>query len=114
MAIRFLPHLLGKQGENLACKYLKKQGYTILKRNYRCACGEVDIIAQTGEVVAFIEVKTRTDDDFAKPRTAVNATRRNRYHNVAKFYFYGKPLPVVRFDVIEVIGKAINHIPNAF
>jgi putative endonuclease len=106
---------IGKQGEKLAVKYLKKEGYKILKRNYKCQFGEVDIIASFGDEVVFVEVKTRTSDIFGRPNEAVDRNRKNRYVNCARYYFAGKRLQGnVRFDVIEVYQKEINHIESAF
>jgi putative endonuclease len=106
---------IGKQGEKLAVKYLKKQGYKILKRNFKCDFGEVDIIAAKDNVTVFVEVKTRTSDIFGRPNEAVDRNRKNRYVNCARFYFVGRRIEGdVRFDVIEVYQKEINHIESAF
>lgn len=105
----------GAFGERKAVKFLKKNGYKIVERNYKCPFGEVDIIAQKGEVLAFIEVKSRHGDDFGKPAQAVDAERRARYVRSAKYYFSGRTIDVVvRFDIIEFLNGEINHIENAF
>lgn len=107
--------LLGKAGENKACAYLKKSGYKILKRNYKNPFGEVDIIAEKGEVVAFIEVKTRLSDKFGQPSDAVTKSRQTKYIKGAKYYFLGKDIDcIVRFDIIEIYCGEVNHIVNAF
>lgn len=106
---------LGKAGEYKACAYLKKQGYKIIKRNYKNPFGEVDIIAGKEGVIAFIEVKTRRSDNFGQPSEAVNSNRRGRYVNAANYYFTGRQIDcVVRFDIIEILNGEINHIENAF
>lgn len=115
MAIKGERRRLGFFGERKAVRFLKKSGYKILARNYRCPCGEVDIIARRDDVLAFIEVKTRSDLSFGQPNEAVNAQRQRRYVRSAKYYFSGRtPDCVVRFDVIEVFKGKINHIENAF
>ena len=115
MAIKGNKRRVGFWGERRAVKYLKNVGYRILERNYRCSLGEVDIIAAKGEVVAFIEVKTRSDISFGQPNEAVTNERQNRYIRTAKYYFSGKtPDCVVRFDIIEVLRGKINHIERAF
>lgn len=115
MAINGIKRILGFSGEKRAAKYLRGQGYEIVARNYRCPFGEVDIIAEKGETLAFVEVKTRTDDSFGSPSEAVDARRMQRYFNCAKFYFAGKTCDrVVRFDIIEVTKEGVNHIENAF
>lgn len=102
-------------GERKAAKYLKSDGYKIIERNYRCPFGEVDIIASKGDVLAFVEVKTRTSDYFGEPNEAVDSRRQSRYKNCVRFYFANREMDcVVRFDVIEVTKEGINHIENAF
>ncbi len=106
---------LGREGEKQAVKYLKKNGYKILEKNYRTRFGEVDVIARKGEVVAFIEVKTRLTDIFGSPSQAVTRERQFKYVQAAKFYFAGREIDcVVRFDVIEIFRGNLNHIESAF
>ena len=106
---------LGREGEKQAVKYLKKNGYKILEKNYRTRFGEVDVIARKGEVVAFIEVKTRLTDIFGSPSQAVTRERQFKYIQAAKFYFAGcETYCVVRFDVIEIFRGNLNHIESAF
>ena len=119
MAIKGEKRRLGAYGEALAAAYLKKHGYKIIKRNYKCPLGEVDIIAAKDDVVAFTEVKTRTSDYFGLPNEAVDKKRQQRYKNCVKYYFSGREIDVtVRFDIVEVFvapgGVEINHIENAF
>lgn len=114
MAISFL-RFLGDAGENKAVKHLKKQGYKILHRNFKCKFGEVDIIAEVGDTICFIEVKTRNSDKFGRPCEAVTLERQHRYKNCAKFYFANRQITYnIRFDIIEVYKGEINHIENAF
>lgn len=106
---------LGAKGEACARRYLKKNGYKILEKNYRNPFGEIDIIAGKDGVVAFIEVKTRLSDKFGAPSEAVGKTRQTKYIMGAKSYFSGRETDcVVRFDIIEVYKDRINHIENAF
>ncbi len=115
MAINGEKRILGFKGESKAAHYLKKNGYEILERNYKCPFGEIDIIAGKDDVIAFVEVKTRTGDSFGAPNEAVDERRRQRYVRSAKFYFSGREIDcVVRFDVIEVYKGEINHIVSAF
>ena len=115
MAVKGEKRKLGFRGERRAAAFLKKAGYKIIKRNFRCPFGEVDIIAQTDGVVAFIEVKTRSDDSFGAPNQAVDGRRQGRYVNCARYYFSRRQIDcTVRFDVIEVTGEGVNHIENAF
>ncbi len=112
----------GKKGEELACKYLQKNRYTVIDRNFRCRQGEVDIIAcdeQEKELV-FFEVKTRSTLKYGMPSEAVQKPKQNHIVSVAKYYIYKNKIKDVsiRFDVIEVFlnnsNYRINHIKQAF
>lgn len=106
---------LGKKGEKLAAKYLKKRGWKIIEKNYRTPFCEVDIIAKCGDVLSFCEVKTRTTDAYGSPAEAVTAAKQKLYIRAAQYYFKNsEPDCTVRFDIIEVYRGKINHIENAF
>jgi putative endonuclease len=108
--------ILGRKGEQLVVSYLKKQGCKILKTNYRTPFGEADIIAQDGEEVAFVEVKTRTSDSYGQPSEAVGKDKQQRYRRIAECYWLqtGEE-PNARFDVAEVYGNGeIEYIKYAF
>jgi putative endonuclease len=110
---------LGSEGEDLAVQFLRKKGYRILEKNFKTPLGEIDIIARDGNTVAFIEVKTRTNDSFGYPFEAVNNRKRHKMKNLALLYLkkQGKEHPV-RFDVISIFQKdgkgEIQHIIDAF
>ncbi len=109
--------LLGKRGERLAEQYLKKQGYTLVKRNYKTPYGEADLVFTQGDEIVFVEVKTRTSASFATAKQAVNHEKQARYRKIALHYGKGTE-PNARFDVVEIYatedGYQINHLPNAF
>lgn len=116
---------VGDFGETSACTYLKHRGYKILERNYRNRGGEIDIIAEKGSYVVFVEVKTRNSEDFGAPSEAVNAVKQQKIANTAMAYIMQHcPDNDFRFDVIEVMYKKsvfggfktvkVNHIENAF
>lgn len=109
--------LLGRRGERLAEKYLTKQGYRLIKRNYKTPYGEADLVFSLGDEVVFVEVKTRTSGAFATAKQAVNLDKQARYRRIALYYGKGVE-PNARFDVIEIYrdgeGYKINHLPNAF
>ena len=106
---------LGRAGERKALRYLRRNGYKILESNYKNPFGEVDVIAAKDDTVAFIEVKTRLNENYGAPSEAVDRRRRNKYVQAAKYYFYGKQIDkTVRFDIIEILNGEINHIENAF
>ena len=115
MAINGANRRLGFRGEGKAARYLEKNGYKIIERNFRCPFGEVDIIAQKDDVTAFIEVKTRRNDNYGEPNEAVGRDRMKRYKNCVRYYYVHREIDcTVRFDIIEVTKDGINHIENAF
>lgn len=107
---------IGQAGEDVACRYLEKANYKILERNFRCRSGEIDIIALDGDYIVFIEVKYRKNNSYGYPREAVNYYKQRNISKVASYYlltnngFHRN----CRFDVVEIIGKEIQLIPNAF
>ncbi len=107
--------ILGRKGENLICKYLKKHGYKILKRNYVTPFGEADIVAFKDGYTCFVEVKTRETDAFGLPAEAVTREKQRRYRKIAEFYctVLREEVPV-RFDVASVFEGEIEYFENAF
>ncbi len=108
--------VLGKKGEALVAKYLKKQGYVLLKRNYRTPFGEADVVALDGEEIVFVEVKTRETDSYGAPAEAVGEEKQRRYRQIAKCYALeiGEE-PNARFDVAEVYADgSISYFKYAF
>ena len=115
---------LGNLGEDAACKYLKRHGYKITKRNYVANGHEVDIIAENKEYICFVEVKTRTlpkeGEIEQRPSSAVTPEKQMSVISAARFYlgvFFDPRM--ARFDVAEVYVKdgrisEINYIENAF
>ena len=107
--------ILGRTGEDVACKYLKKHGYKIVERNYKTPFGEADIIAYRKGVYAFVEVKARETDAFGLPTEAVTQAKQQRYRLIARHYcmVVGKELPI-RFDVASILGGDVEYFENAF
>lgn len=114
---------IGNFGESAAERYLRKNGYTILERNYLIRGGEIDIIAKKDTYTVFVEVKTRRNEHFGTPSEAVTYNKKMRMIKAASVYLVYKGETDVRFDVIEVYLKKgifgfkadkINHIENAF
>ena len=95
---------LGEEGERLAERFLRGQGYRILARNYRCACGEIDLIARDGTTIAFVEVKGKSTGRFGSPLEAVTARKRQRLALVANHYLTACKLHHLRtrFDVVGI------------
>ena len=111
---------LGRKGEDLALRFLKKKGYRIIEKNYVCKMGEMDIIAQEKDTLAFIEVKTRTSTTFGPPQLAVNPKKQSQMSKVALHFLKEKKLEdaKARFDVVAILlgqkGAEIELIRDAF
>ena len=110
---------LGREGENEAVAFLKSLGYDILRRNYRYLKAEVDIIAQIGNELVFVEVKTRSSSYFEDILDAINRRKERLIATAADHFIETNELDVeVRFDVIAVVFEnqktMIEHIPDAF
>ncbi|MBE6842438.1 MAG: YraN family protein [Ruminococcus sp.] len=102
---------LGNKGEDAVCRYIEKYGYRIIERNFVCKKGEIDIIAENDDTIAFIEVKSRKEDSMVSGAEAVNYTKKMRIIKTAAYYTYKNPLTKQpRFDIAEVILK--NNIPS--
>ncbi len=106
----------GDMGETRAVQFLRGKGYRILQTNYKTKFGEIDIIAQDGKVIVFVEVKERATLAYGRPIEAVNFQKQQKIRRVAEFYLMMKHSPYAdcRFDVIEILGDSINHETNAF
>ncbi|MCD5409050.1 YraN family protein [Candidatus Bipolaricaulota bacterium] len=105
----------GKWAEELACRYLREQGYLIVARNWRWPGGEVDIIAKHGDTLVFVEVKGRRGDSHGAPEEAVDARKRTHLWRSARAFLGDRLGRVpVRFDVIGVGPSGINHVRGAF
>jgi len=112
-------HLFGSAGESAAAAYLKKNRYKILGQNYSCRFGEIDVIAQQGKYIVFVEVKTRKNENFAQAREFVTRAKQERIMKAAMLWLQQNDSDLQpRFDVIEVVGEGrtqkITHIENAF
>jgi putative endonuclease len=111
---------LGKKGEELALRFLKKRGYRIIERNYVCKMGEMDIIAREKDTLTFVEVKTRTSTTFGPPQLAVTPSKQKQLSKIALHFLKEKQLEDVkaRFDVVAILlgpkGEEIELIKNAF
>jgi putative endonuclease len=111
---------LGRWGEDQAFTFLRGKGMTIIERNLRTPVGEIDIIARSGKLLIFIEVKTRRSLAFGSPQEAVGPTKQRQILRAAQWYLGdigGRGLQP-RFDVVAVVAgpgePTIEHIPDAF
>lgn len=111
---------LGAWGESVAATYLEAHGYRIVQRNWRCRQGELDIVAQTGETLVFVEVKTRRGLAQGTPEEAVTPRKAERLLTLAQAYLLEYDLDVAwRIDVMAIEldnqGKLLRceHLPAA-
>ena len=113
----------GTWGESLVADYLRRRGCRLEAHSYRCRFGEIDLIAWDGDVLCFVEVKTRSNLACGLPREYVTAAKQERIRKTAAFYLMEKGLDCpVRFDVAEVYTDGahspaathIEYIENAF
>lgn len=113
-------HQLGRLGESIAQQYLKEQGWMILEKNWRFSRAEVDLIAKDGQVLVFVEVKTRSSDYFGQPEEFV---QEDKEHLIAGAAFaYMEKIDhdwEIRFDVIGIVfwndqRYELKHIQDAF
>jgi putative endonuclease len=112
---------LGKRGEDYAHRYLRRAGFLILARNYRPGGGEaeVDIVARDGDVLVFVEVKSRSSAEFGAPDRAIDAAKQRNITRAARSYATraGIPWNQVRFDTVSVLftePPSIIHHQDAF
>ena len=114
--------LLGSFGERQAAAYLRRNGYSIIKMNFSCRAGEIDVIAENEEYIVFVEVKLRKNADYGEAKEFVTAAKQRRIIKTAQLWLYmHESDKQPRFDVIEVYapdgerGKVtVNHIEDAF
>lgn len=113
--------VLGHLGELLAADRLRREGYVILERNYRCSVGEIDLIAREDCVLVFVEVRTRTGEGFGSPLETIDFSKQRRIREVARHYLRERRPAYrdMRFDVVGVLLKEgeeaqIEIVPHAF
>ena len=114
-----LHNVLGQKGEDAACRYLLKNGYRIIARNWKSGKKELDIVALYNDELIIIEVKTRRNYKYGNPEDAVSQRKIRRIIASADAYLKLYHIDCnVRFDIIAIIGEKepfnINHIINAF
>ena len=113
----------GARGEAVAAEYLRKKQYKIIKQGFRSKFGEIDLIAQNGKYLVFVEVKLRKSNRFAMAREYVDARKQEKLRITASLYLSLRPTSLQpRFDVIEIyapdgtmtVTPEIYHLEDAF
>jgi putative endonuclease len=111
---------LGRRGERAAEKYLRRNGYRIVKRNFRAAGAEIDLVAMDGEVLVFVEVKTRRGLDAGAPEEAVDERKQRQIRRAAEIFAtrYREDEIEMRFDIVAIDASGerleIELLRNAF
>jgi putative endonuclease len=111
----------GQLGERAAKKHLQSQGLKFLVANFKSERGEIDLVFRDGDCLAFVEVKTRSSEDWTRPAAAVDARKRRLLSQTALDYLklLGNPKVKIRFDIVEVLlrdgdVREVRHLPNTF
>jgi len=114
-------HSLGDRGESIAATFLQGAGFSIVERNFRCVCGELDIVARDGRAIVFVEVKCRNNRAYGPPQLAVTPFKQRQISKAALVWLSKRRLydAEARFDVVAIVLHEhdlpeIEHIRNAF
>ena len=110
----------GRTAEEIAAAYLKRKGYRILERNYQIRGGEIDVVAEVGSFLVFVEVKERKASAMVSPLESVTRKKRELLLRAAEVYLLRRPTQLQpRFDVVGIVRERdgsyrITHFENAF
>jgi len=113
-------HDFGRKGEDFACKYLLKKGYSILERNWRFSKAEIDIIAKKEDVLVFVEVKAKSYTFYGRPEESVDGRKQALMIDAANQYMQSVGHDwEIRFDIISLVGTKddgfeLKHFEDAF
>ncbi|HZV98595.1 MAG TPA: YraN family protein [Methylophilaceae bacterium] len=108
---------LGGEAEKIAAVFLQQQGLIIVANNYRCRFGEIDLIAQEGNTLVFVEVRLRSSSSFGGAGTSITQVKQQKLTRTAEFYLQQNGTAACRFDAILMNKpdiKGIEWIKNAF
>ena len=109
---------IGKDGEEIAAKYLSDKGYKILEKNYYTKFGEIDLIALKNSVLIFVEVKLKHGDGFGTPEEMIGNSKLSQVQRMAEFYLMDNPDIAKKYNsyqidaICVVTNKRINHYEN--
>ncbi len=117
---RHARQVFGDAGEEAAARHLEAGGYRIVARKHRCPRGEVDLVAERGELLVFVEVRTRATAAFGSPAETVTPAKQRKVIAAARDFLalHRGAGRGIRFDVVSVVdhpsGVRVEHIPGAF
>ncbi len=113
--------VLGRRGEDLAAAYLAEHGFDLVERNWRCARGEIDLVAREGDVTVFVEVKTRSSLDYGHPLEAITVVKLARLRRLAALWCaeHEPRAARIRIDVVAIVARTgeppeIEHLRGVF
>lgn len=102
---------IGKEQENIACAFLEKQGLTLLKRNFRCALGEIDLIMEDHQDLVFVEVRYRKSAAYGHPLDTIDQRKQNRLKRTAEVFLQShRSDQDCRFDIIAISSSGKDGI----
>ena len=106
----------GLAGEEQAIRYLLSRGWALVAHRFRVGRAEIDLIMRRGDLVAFVEVKTRRGTAFGSPFVAVTGPKRRELVKVARVWVdrFGRPSDIYRFDCVGVVDGRLDHLEDAF
>ena len=106
----------GARSEQLAVTFLESRGYLIVERNFKTKIGELDIIARDRDILVFVEVRSRANDDFGSALDAVHAEKRQKVSRMAQQYIaWRRPaFEAARFDVVAITGEHVELVRDAW
>ena len=111
----------GQRAEDQACRYLRRQGLTLIQRNYRCRLGELDMVMQHGQELVFVEVRYRQHSGYGRPEESITPAKQRKLWRAASVYLLENPKKAkmpARFDVIAITEHPehgeVKWIRNAF
>lgn len=108
---------VGDAAEDRALVHLQTNGHTLVTRNFRCKCGEIDLIVNDNDTLVFVEVRYRKRDDYGSALESVTASKQKKIQNSAQYYLQTKSLgesQAIRFDVVAISPNDIQWIQHAF
>lgn len=103
---------MGRWGEDVAARYLYGEGYEIVERNWHSEHRDIDIIAQRGPLIVFVEVKTRRNCDYGEPQEAIDDVKRRHLQRAINHYVRSRKIEKFRFDIITVVGNLGTPSPE--
>ena len=106
----------GVAGEEQAIRYLLSRGCTVVAHRFRVGHTEIDLVPRQGDLVTFVEVKTRRGKAFGSPLEAVTGSKRRELVKAARVWVdrFGKPADIYRFDCIAIMDGKLEHVADAF